>query len=150
MVGIYRSVKDMVRKLYQQSGVVYYVSPSHFEHFVVAYKKIYLHMEETYTRMSNSLEKGLTGIRRTEDQIEAVQEELSKLSPKLVAKQHELEAILGVSGNRKEAIGMRMELLMLEEKVLDYHLQEGQRVQENCHAEFAAVIPILNKAVTGL
>jgi hypothetical protein len=41
-------------------------------------------------------------------------------------------------------------MLEIEEIFLDFQLQEGKRVKDNCHTEFACVIPILNKAVTGL
>jgi hypothetical protein len=67
-----------------------------------------------------------------------------------VKAQHDLERKLSESGSKKEAIGKRMELILLEEKFLDYHLKEGSRVQDTCHSEFDGVIPVLNKAVTGL
>jgi len=79
-----------------------------------------------------------------------VQEKLSELSPQLVSRQREIESLLKESGRTRESIEKQIEMLLLEEAMLAYQLEQGKRVQAECHIEFSSVIPILNKAVTGL
>ena len=53
---------------------------------------------------------------------------MAEMSPQLVKQQYEIEMKLEESGKGKEAIGKEMDMLLLEEKVLAYQLDEGTRV----------------------
>jgi hypothetical protein len=65
--------------------------------------------------------------------IEGVQDHLSELSPELVEKQYAIEATLESKAKIREAIAEQMDLLLIEEKNLNFQLEEGVRVQEFAH-----------------
>jgi len=60
--------------------------------------------------------------------IEKVQDSLSALSPELVEKQYAIEKLLDDKTRVKDAIAEEMDLLLIEEKNLNFQLEEGVRV----------------------
>ena len=94
MISMYHDTVTQAQLYYQDTDHYVYISPQQFEMFVQAFKRLFQKRSCKLIKHRQRFRVGLEGIRRTQEYTEAKQEELSKKSPLLVAKQRDLEKLI--------------------------------------------------------
>eukprot|EP01052_Picozoa_sp_SAG31_P052097 SAG31_NODE_12698_length_923_cov_1.514563_1_plen_205_part_10 len=101
-------------------------------------------------QLKNRYENGLIALRETESSVETMKEELIALQPELVKAQTETAEMMVVIERESEEANKVKEVVSGEEAIANGKAAEVQAIKDDCEADLAEAIPILNAAVKAL
>ena len=100
--------------------------------------------------LRNRYESGLAQIFSAEEQVETMKVELIELGPVLEQTKVETEEILVVVAKETEEANKVREVVAKDEAYAAERAEEAKAIKDDCEAELAVAIPMLNDALAAL
>ena len=145
-VGVRRLADNFLASL----GRHYYVTPTSYLELISTYKTLLAEKRSQVSTLRNRYESGLAQIFSAEEQVETMKVELIELGPVLEQTKVETEEILVVVAKETEEANKVREVVAKDEAYAAERAEEAKAIKDDCEAELAVAIPMLNDALAAL
>ena len=143
-------VRRLADKFLASLGRHYYVTPTSYLELISTYKTLLAEKRSQVSTLRNRYESGLAQIFSAEEQVETMKVELIELGPVLEQTKVETEEILVVVAKETEEANKVREVVAKDEAYAAERAEEAKAIKDDCEAELAVAIPMLNDALAAL
>ncbi|KAI8468854.1 MAG: dynein heavy chain 8 [Monoraphidium minutum] len=155
LVGICQAVHDQVSEASAQflseTGRHNYVTPSSYLELLAALRALLEAARAESARQQKRYSVGLEKLAGSALQVEAMQAELVALQPQLVATVAEVEGLMGrIAHDKKHEVEPKAAVVAEEEARARSAAAAAKAIKDECEADLAEAIPILNDALAAL
>ena len=144
------SVRRLSEKFLATLGRHCYVTPTSYLELISTYKTLLSEKRTQVSTLRDRYESGLAQIFSAEEQVETMKVELIELGPVLAKTQVETDEILVVVGKETEQANEVRAVVAKDEAFAAERAEEAKAIKEDCEAELAVAIPMLNDALAAL
>ena len=144
------SVRRLSEKFLANLGRHCYVTPTSYLELISTYKTLLAEKRTQVSTLRDRYESGLAQIFSAEEQVETMKVELIELGPVLAKTQVETDEILVVVGKETEQANEVRAVVAKDEAFAAERAEEAKAIKEDCEAELAVAIPMLNDALAAL
>ena len=144
------SVRRLSEKFLATLGRHCYVTPTSYLELISTYKTLLAEKRTQVSTLRDRYESGLSQIFSAEEQVETMKVELIELGPVLAKTQVETDEILVVVGKETEQANEVRAVVAKDEAFAAERAEEAKAIKEDCEAELAVAIPMLNDALAAL
>jgi dynein heavy chain len=127
-----------------------YVTPTSYLELINTFKTLLDNRRQAVLKQKRRYEVGLEKLLSAASQVDGMKEELVALQPQLVVAQRETDAaMVEIEASSKE-VAEQEKIVQADEAVANEQAQAAQAIKDECDADLAEAIPILNSALAAL
>ena len=130
---IHRSVEATSEKFFAQLRRVVYNTPKSYLDLISLYEKVLAEKRQAFQTNKNRLAVGLKKLNDTNAEIAVLSANIKEMTPKLEAKNKELEVALVVVNADKEVAAEKEKVVSGEAEIVNKKAQESQAIADECH-----------------
>ncbi|XP_075255484.1 dynein axonemal heavy chain 6-like isoform X3 [Convolutriloba macropyga] len=149
-VKIYKSVRGMSHRFYNELRRHYYVTPSSYLKLMKLYSILYVEKLNEILENRDRLKNGIDKLSEANASVSVLQKQLVSLGPEIEEKTIETEKTLALLKEDQAAVEEVIRLVAAEEKVMTRETQIVQEYAQQAKAELDAVEPKLQAAIQSL
>lgn len=147
---IHRSVEVTSDQFFAELRRKVYTTPKSYLDLISLYDKVLAQKREIFHQNKNRLSIGLKKLNDTNSEIAILSENIKEMTPKLEAKNEELEVALVVVNADKEVAAEKEKLVSAEAEIVNKKATESQGIADECQVILDAAMPTLNAAKKAL
>jgi dynein heavy chain len=144
------SIKQLSTKFFSTLQRTVYTTPTSYLELIGAFKTLLNVKKNEVATKKARYENGLVAIKTTEASVDGMKTELIELQPKLVVAQQETAEMMVVIERETEDANKVKAVVEKEEAAANETAMEVKAVKDECEADLAEAIPVLNAAVKAL
>ena len=144
------SVRALSEKFLANQGRHMYVTPTSYLELIGTYKTLLAEKRRAVSTLRDRYESGLAQIFSAESQVETMKVELIELGPVLQRTQVETDEILVTVGLETESANAVRAVVAKDEAFAAERAESAKAIKEDCEAELAVAVPMLNDALAAL
>ena len=149
-VRFHESTNVLAKRFLEELRRPYYVTPTSYLELITSFKQLLGQKRTEISTYTQRYEGGLSKLASTADQVKAMQKELEELRPVLIETGKETDImIVKVDKESQEAEVIRKGV-KAEEQVANEAAMHAQSIADDCEAELAEAMPILEAAIAGM
>ncbi|KAL3685151.1 hypothetical protein R1sor_003173 [Riccia sorocarpa] len=142
--------QSLSTQFFEETQRHFYITPTSYLELLGTYKDLLTRKRNEITTKKNRYSGGLKKLFEAEEQVSVMKQELEALQPVLLKTAEDTNALLKkISGDRKEAETTRA-LVESEEAVANVKAAEAKVIKDDCEAELAVAMPMLESALAAL
>lgn len=146
----HESTRTLSERFLSESKRNNYVTPTSYLQLISTYKDLLGKRRKIIMTAKTRYENGLEKLMSAESQVDTMKEELIALAPKLVVAQKETaEAKVVIEKNSKETAAKEL-VVAADEAETNEQAMAAKAIKDECDADLAEAIPILNSALKAL
>ncbi|GMH33280.1 hypothetical protein BSKO_01114 [Bryopsis sp. KO-2023] len=149
-VLFHESLHSLSARFLSEQRRHYYVTPTSYLELLLSYKTLLDSKQEEVMTVKKRYEIGLEKLANTEQSVEKMQEELIALQPQLVESTKETEAAMEVIAKETEEADKVKEVVSKEEAVASAEAAKVKAIKDECEADLAEAMPLLESALKAL
>ncbi|KAI9224756.1 dynein heavy chain and region D6 of dynein motor-domain-containing protein [Blastocladiella britannica] len=127
-----------------------YVTPTSYLELLHAYKSLLGQKREQVTTVRSRYEAGLEKLRLAAGAVAIMQKELADLQPQLVKTSEETSAMLITIASESKDVQATKDVVAADEEVAAKKAGEATAMKNECEADLAEALPLLNAALSAL
>ncbi|EGD75848.1 dynein heavy chain 7 [Salpingoeca rosetta] len=127
-----------------------YVTPTSYLELINTYKVMLDNRRQAVSKQKRRYEVGLEKLRSAASQVDGMKEELVALQPQLQAAQKETDAAMVEIEASSKDVAEQQKIVAADEAVANEQAQAAKAIKDECDADLAEAIPILNGALAAL
>ncbi|ORZ39363.1 dynein heavy chain and region D6 of dynein motor-domain-containing protein [Catenaria anguillulae PL171] len=127
-----------------------YVTPTSYLELLLAYKTLLGKKREEVTTVRSRYEAGLEKLRLAAEAVAVMQKELADLQPQLVKTSEETSAMLIKIASESKDVQATKDVVAKDEAVAAAKAAESSAMKNECEADLAEALPLLNAALAAL
>ena len=143
-------IRQLAQKFLEEEQRYYYATPTSYLELINTYKKLLKAKRLEVSTVRDRYEIGLEKLLSAEESVSVMKEELIALQPVLVKTSEEVEEALIVVDKETEQAEAKRAVVEKEEAVANVKAQVAKAIKDECEAELAEAIPLLEAAITAL
>ena len=143
-------IRQLAQKFLEEEQRYYYATPTSYLELINTYKKLLKAKRLEVSTVRDRYEIGLEKLLSAEESVSVMKEELIALQPVLVKTSEEVEEALIVVDKETEQAEAKRAVVEKEEAVANVKAQAAKAIKDECEAELAEAIPLLEAAITAL
>ena len=144
------SIKSLAAKFLGTLNRTVYTTPTSYLELIGAFKGLLGDKSDEVKKRKMRYENGLVAIAETEASVAIMKQELIDLQPKLVVAQEETaEMMVVIERETEEAMKVKV-VVEADEAAASATAAEVKAVKDDCEADLAEAIPVLNSAMAAL
>ena len=143
-------IRQLAQKFLEEEQRYYYATPTSYLELINTYKKLLKAKRLEVSTVRDRYEIGLEKLLSAEESVSVMKEELIALQPVLVKTSEEVEETLTVVDKETEQAEAKRAVVEKEEAVANVKAQVAKAIKDECEAELAEAIPLLEAAITAL
>ena len=143
-------IRQLAQKFLEEEQRYYYATPTSYLELINTYKKLLKAKHLEVSTVRDRYEIGLEKLLSAEESVSVMKEELIALQPVLVKTSEEVEEALIVVDKETEQAEAKLAVVEKEEAVANVKAQVAKAIKDECEAELAEAIPLLEAAITAL
>ena len=143
-------IRQLAQKFLEEEQRYYYATPTSYLELINTYKKLLKAKHLEVSTVRDRYEIGLEKLLSAEESVSVMKEELIALQPVLVKTSEEVEEALIVVDKETEQAEAKRAVVEKEEAVANVKAQVAKAIKDECEAELAEAIPLLEAAITAL
>ena len=143
-------IRQLAQKFLEEEQRYYYATPTSYLELINTYKKLLKAKHLEVSTVRDRYEIGLEKLLSAEESVSVMKEELIALQPVLVKTSEEVEETLIVVDKETEQAEAKRAVVEKEEAVANVKAQVAKAIKDECEAELAEAIPLLEAAITAL
>ena len=143
-------IRQLAQKFLEEEQRYYYATPTSYLELINTYKKLLKAKHLEVSTVRDRYEIGLEKLLSAEESVSVMKEELIALQPVLVKTSEEVEETLTVVDKETEQAEAKLAVVEKEEAVANVKAQVAKAIKDECEAELAEAIPLLEAAITAL
>ena len=143
-------IRQLAQKFLEEEQRYYYATPTSYLELINTYKKLLKAKRLEVSTVRDRYEIGLEKLLSAEESVSVMKEELIALQPVLVKTSEEVEEALIVVDKETEQAEAKLAVVEKEEAVANVKAQAAKAIKDECEAELAEAIPLLEAAITAL
>jgi len=149
-VTIHSSVQNLSERFLTEARRYFYVTPTSYLELITSYKNLLDDKQTEVRTVKNRYEIGLEKLISTEEQVATMQEELEALQPQLIQSSKETdEAMVVIAAETVEADKVKA-VVSKDEAIASAEAAKVQAIKDECTADLAEAMPMLEAAVKAL
>lgn len=142
--------RNLSAKFYEGLKRRNYVTPTSYLELIQAYKTLLSHKRQEVNSLKSRYEVGLTQLASAASQVGTMQIELNDLQPQLIKTQKETDDIMDVIAKESVEVEKKRALVKVDEGVANKKASEAKAIKDDCEADLAEAIPVLESALEAL
>ncbi|WZN65433.1 heavy chain of dynein [Chloropicon roscoffensis] len=143
-------IRQLATKFLEEERRYYYATPTSYLELINTYKKLLKAKRLEVSTIRDRYEIGLEKLLNAEESVSVMKEELIALQPVLVKTSEEVEETLKVVDKETEQAEAKRAVVEKEEAVANVKAQAAKAIKDECEAELAEAIPLLEAAISAL
>ncbi|PNI31621.1 DNAH14 isoform 16, partial [Pan troglodytes] len=149
-VQIHKSVKDLNRKYFEETGRFYYTTPNSYLQFMETFAHILRAQEEEMQTKRDRFHMGLSTILEATTLVTEMQEELLILGPQVEQKTKETETLMEKLRKDSQVVEKVQMLVKQDEEIVAEEVRIVEDYAQKTANELKSVLPALDKAIVAL
>ena len=149
-VDMQERVTTMTRRMTQELGRYYYVTPTSYLELINTFKNLFAEKRDEVSKKKSRYQNGLTKLLQTAESVDGMKVELVALQPKLVVAQKETAEKLVEVEKASKVAEAKEKVIAVDEKEAGLVADAANELKTNCEAILAEAIPALKAAVAAL
>lgn len=146
----HESTRSLSARFQSEVRRINYVTPTSYLGLINTYKELLANRRKAVSQVKKRYEVGLEKLLSAEGQVEGMKIELIALQPKLVVAQKETaDTMVIIEKSQKEAAAKK-EVVQKDEALANEQATAAKSIKDECDADLAEAIPILNGALKAL
>jgi len=146
----HESTRSLSARFQSEVRRVNYVTPTSYLGLINTYKELLATRRKAVSTVKKRYEVGLEKLLSAEGQVEGMKAELIALQPKLVVAQKETADAMVVIEKKQGEAAVKKEVVTKDEAVANEQATAAKSIKDECDADLAEAIPILNSALKAL
>ena len=143
MVNIHLHVQEQSKKFMAEERRVYHITPTSFLNFLHTFVTVIGEHRHKINQTKKRYEGGLAVLRKTEEDVTKMQNELETMKPVQVQYQAETRQLMNTIAKDSETATENKNQVEQEEKVVMVQEQEAKELSDDCEAQLNAAMPAL-------
>eukprot|EP00958_Prasinococcus_capsulatus_P016076 scaffold1766_cov401-Prasinococcus_capsulatus_cf.AAC.33 len=149
-VAFHNSVRLLSQRFYQEQRRACYITPMSYLEFIATYKALLAQQRHRVISVCERYAAGLDKLLSAEAQVGIMKQKLEELTPVLSQTSRETEELLRqIERDSREADGKR-EAVKAEEEAANIKAAEAKAMKDECEADLAVAMPMLDSALQAL
>jgi dynein heavy chain len=149
-VLFHQMVTDLSRTFLARERCHNYVTPTSYLELLLSYKKILTSRQTDVGALRSRYLVGLEKLAATEESVARMQADLIELQPQLEAAKVETDGAMVVIAKETEEADKVKAVVSKEEAVASAEAAKVKAIKDDCEADLAAAMPVLEKALKAL
>ncbi|GAB1601341.1 dynein heavy chain 12, axonemal-like isoform X2 [Argonauta hians] len=146
----HQSACELSNEFLFQLGRTNYVTPTSYLELIHAFRSLLAQKQEEILSAKNRYVTGLDKLQFAADQIATMQIQLESLQPELVKSSQETEQMIEVIAKESAEVEVTTKTVKADETFANERAAESQALKDECEAELAEAIPVLEAAQAAL
>ncbi|KAK9829119.1 hypothetical protein WJX72_004004 [[Myrmecia] bisecta] len=146
----HQSARQLAADFLQQLQRHYYATPTSYLELISTYKQLLAAKRNQVQTLKRRYETGLEKLLAAESEVNVMKEELTALQPRLIATGKEVEETLVVVNQQTEAAEAKKAVVETEEAAASVKASAAKAIKDECEADLAVAMPMLEKALAAL
>ena len=142
--------RDLSKKFFDGLKRQNYVTPTSYLELIKTYKGLLDTRRTEVNLMKTRYETGLDQLASAASQVGTMQIELNELQPQLIKTQKETDSIMQVISHESVDVEKKRALVKVDEEVANKKASEAKAIKDDCEADLAEAIPVLESALEAL
>ena len=143
-------IRDLAQKFLQEQQRHYYATPTSYLELISTYKNLLKSKRGKVSTVKDRYEVGLQKLLSAEESVGIMQKELIELQPVLIKTSEEVAETLTVVDRETAEAESKKKVVESEEAIANEKAQAAKAIKDECEAELAEAIPLLEAAITAL
>jgi dynein heavy chain len=127
-----------------------YVTPTSYLELISTYKTLLARKRAEVLKLKKRYEIGLEKLQSASDQVATMQAELEALQPELKVAGKKVAEMMVVIERESKEVAEQEKVVKIDEAVANEQASEAQAIKDECDADLAEAIPILEAALSAL
>jgi dynein heavy chain len=127
-----------------------YVTPTSYLELISTYKTLLSRKRSEVQKLRRRYEVGLEKLQSASDQVAGMQEELENLKPKLEESSKQVAEMMVVITKESKDVAEKETVVKADEEVANKQAMAAKAIKDECDADLAEAIPILEAALSAL
>ena len=127
-----------------------YVTPTSYLELIHTFKQLLHRKQDELTTLRNRYLSGLDKLEFAAQEIGKMKEELMRLQPQLLATGQETDALLARVAKDTVEVEAQRTLVASDQLLANQQAAAAQSIKDECEADLAEALPILNDALASL
>ncbi|XP_071822297.1 dynein axonemal heavy chain 7-like isoform X1 [Apostichopus japonicus] len=127
-----------------------YVTPTSYLELISTFKTLLEKKRNIVHRNKRRYEVGLEKLESAASQVSSMQKELEELQPKLVEASKEVDDIMVIIEKDSVEVAKTEKIVKADEEVANKQAEAAKAIKDECDADLAVALPILNSALSAL
>ncbi|XP_006814570.1 dynein axonemal heavy chain 7-like [Saccoglossus kowalevskii] len=144
------STRNLSERFLNQLDRHNYVTPTSYLELISTFKTLLDKKRVEVMRGKKRYEIGLEKLQSAESQVSVMQKELVALQPQLVVASKEVDEIMVIIEKESIEVAKTEKIVKADEEVANQQAQAAQAIKDECDADLAEAIPILEAALAAL
>jgi len=149
-ISMHENVAELSGRFLSETRRHNYVTPTSYLELINTYKTLLKHKREQINMQIKRYTGGLGALALAETSVNTMKQELIDLQPGLLQAQKDTEALTAKVEAAIPGVDAQKAVAMKDEEATAKQAAEVQKVKEECEADLAEAIPILNDALKAL
>ncbi|KAK3261578.1 hypothetical protein CYMTET_29517 [Cymbomonas tetramitiformis] len=149
-VTFHQTAHALVTRFLAEARRYYYITPTSYLELIRGFKKVLDLKRSECLQASKRYEVGLEKLVSTESQVSEMQEELEALQPQLIQSGKETEAAMVVIARETTEADKVKVVVAKEEAVASGEAAKVMAIKDDCEAQLAEAMPMLDAAIKAL
>ncbi|KAG2430891.1 hypothetical protein HXX76_009864 [Chlamydomonas incerta] len=144
------NVRALAVEFKQELGRHYYTTPTSYLELIQTYKELLASKRKQVHGLKRRYEVGLEKLLAAEQDVGAMKEELIALQPKLIETGKEVEETLKIVDKQTQEAEAKKVVVQGEEAVANEKAAAAKAIKDECEADLAVALPLLESALKAL
>eukprot|EP00899_Mesostigma_viride_P002516 jgi/Mesvir1/12265/Mv00478-RA.2 len=146
----HQEIRHLAERFMRELQRHYYVTPTSYLELITTYKTLLAQKRDQVMTVKRRYEVGLEKLLSAEDQVTVMKRELEDLKPVLIRTAKETEDLLVVINRETKEAEAKRAVVEVEEATANKKATEAKAIKDDCEAELAVAMPMLQAAIEAL
>lgn len=148
--SFHQSTRKLSEKFLSNLGRHNYVTPTSYLELISTYKTLLAKKRATVVKLKKRYEVGLEKLEAASSEVATMQAELEALQPQLQTASKEVEELMVVIQKDSVEVAEKEKVVKADEAVANEQAGAAKAIKDECDADLAQAIPILESALAAL